>query len=242
MSQPEDRVRSGGRRSPRAAPRPSRLGGPRRGRPSGGSEEKRVAITAAALRLFERDGFARTSVDAIADEAGVSKRTIYNHYGDKQTLFLTLVRDTYRSLIEAVSAMMDASLSDLADEADVVHGITEFSRELALLAALSPERQSLIRLMMTEAPHFPELRAEQLRPRGITVALAERLAKLAARGLLDVPDPEDAANHLFALTMGRVNNRSLYGAFMPPEEEVIQMATSGAAAFLRAYRPGAFSS
>jgi TetR/AcrR family transcriptional regulator, mexJK operon transcriptional repressor len=196
---------------------------------------------AAALRLFERDGFARTSVDAIADEAGVSKRTIYNHYGDKQTLFLSLVRDTYRSLMEAVTAMMDSCLADLADEADVAHGITEFSRELALLAALSPERQALIRLMMTEAPHFPELRVEQLRPRGITALLAERLAKLAARGLLDVPDPEDAANHLFALTMGRVNNRSLYGAFMPPAEEVIQMATSGAAAFLRAYRPGAFA-
>jgi TetR/AcrR family transcriptional regulator, mexJK operon transcriptional repressor len=223
MSQPELLVRSGP------------------GRPAGGSEQKRAAIMAAALRLFERDGFARTSVDAIADEAGVSKRTIYNHYGDKKTLFLSLVRDTYRALIEAVTAMMDSCLADLADEADVAHGITAFARELALLSSLSPERQSLIRLMMTEAPHFPELRAEQLRPRGITVALAERLAKLAARGLLDVPDPEDAANHLFALTMGRVNNRSLYGAFMPSAEEVVQMATSGAAAFLRAYRPGAFS-
>jgi TetR/AcrR family transcriptional regulator, mexJK operon transcriptional repressor len=211
------------------------------GRPSGGSEQKRAAIMTAALRLFERDGFARTSVDAIADEAGVSKRTIYNHYGDKRTLFLSLVRDTYTALIEAVSAMMEYNLSDLADEADVARGITEFARELALLSSMSPERRSLIRLMMTEAPHFPELRIEQLRPRGITAALAERLAKLTARGLLDVPDPEDAANHLIALTMGRVNNRSLYGAFMPPEEEVMRMATSGAAAFLRAYRPGAFA-
>jgi TetR/AcrR family transcriptional regulator, mexJK operon transcriptional repressor len=211
------------------------------GRPPGGSEQKRAAITAAALRLFERDGFARTSVDAIAEEAGVSKRTIYNHYGDKKTLFLSLVRETYRALIEAVTAMMDACLSDLTDEADVAHGILAFSRELVLLASMSPERQSLIRLMMTEAPHFPELRAEQLRPRGITSALAERLARLNAKGLLDVPDAEDAANHLFALTLGRVNNRSLYGAFMPPEDEVVRMATSGARAFLRAYRPGAFS-
>jgi hypothetical protein len=34
---------------------------------------------------------------------------------------------------------------------------------------------------------------------------------------------------------------TLYGAFMPPEEEVVQMAASGSSAFLRAYRPGAFS-
>jgi TetR/AcrR family transcriptional regulator, mexJK operon transcriptional repressor len=35
--------------------------------------------------LFLRDGFARTSVDAIVEEAGVSKRTIYNHFGDRRT-------------------------------------------------------------------------------------------------------------------------------------------------------------
>ncbi len=220
-------------------PEPAARSGP--GRPSGGSELKRAAIMAAALRLFERDGFARTSVDAIAEEAGVSKRTIYNHYGDKKTLFLSLVRETYRALIEAVTAMMDSCFSDLVDEADVERGILGFASELVLLASLSPERQSLMRLMMTEAPHFPELRAEQMRPRGITAALADRLARLGARGLLEVPDPEDAANHLFALTLGRVNNRSLYGAFMPREEEVVRMAASGAHAFLRAYRPGAFS-
>lgn len=95
--------------------------------------------------------------------------------------------------------------------------------------------------MMTEAPHFPELRAERLRPRGITAALAERLGRLAARGLLEVTDPDDAANHLFALTLGQVNNRSMYGAMLPPDDEIVLMATSGARAFLRAYRPGAFS-
>ena len=52
----------------------------------------------------------------------------------------------------------------------------------------------------------------QLRPRGITGAIAGRLTKLDARGLLDVPEPEEAANHLFALTMGQMNNRSMYGA------------------------------
>ena len=212
-----------------------------RGRPIGGSERKRAAITTAALRLFERDGFARTSVDAIAAEAGVSKRTIYNHYADKESLFLAVVRDTYSSLIEAVTTLMDTYLTDLADGADVERGIVSFAREFALLAARSPERPSLIRLMMAEAPHFPELRAERLRPRGITAALAERLARMAARGLLEVPDPDDAANHLFALTLGQVNNRSMYGAMLPPDDEIVLMATSGARAFLRAYRPGAFS-
>jgi len=207
-----------------------------RGRPAGGSEGKRIAIVQAARRLFLRDGFERVSVDAIAAEAGVSKRTIYNHYRDKERLFLDVIGETYDSMIGAVVALMDKYLTDLPDEA-VEDGIIEFSREVALFAARTPERPAVIRLMMSEAPHFPALLGVEARPRGITAAIAERLARLDSRGLLDVPEPVDAANHLFALTMGQVNNRSMYGAIKLSEEEVNQMATSGARAFLRAYRP-----
>lgn len=206
-----------------------------RGRPAGGSEQKRAAITAAALRLFLRDGYARTSVDAIADEAGVSKRTIYNHYGDKENLFLSVIGDTYDSLIAVVVGLMDKYLTDVPDDA-VEDRIVSFTCEAGLMAARSPERSALIRLMMAEAAHFPQLLVAQMRPRGITAAIAERLATLSARGLLDVPEPDDAANHLFALTMGQLNNRSLFGVIPLTEAEVRRMTTSGARAFLRAYR------
>jgi TetR/AcrR family transcriptional regulator, mexJK operon transcriptional repressor len=206
-----------------------------RGRPVGGSERKRLAIVEAALRLFLRDGFARTSVDAIAEEAGVSKRTIYNHYGDKENLFLSVVGGTYDSMIGVVADLMRNHLTDVPDDGVEQH-IIAFACEAALLAARSSERSAIIRLMMAEAPHFPELQMVQLRPRGITAAIAERLVILDARGLLDVPEPDEAANHLFALTMGQMNNRSLYGALPLSDEEIIRMATSGAQAFLRAYQ------
>jgi len=209
-----------------------------RGRPTGGSEQKQAAIVQAALRLFLRDGFARTSVDAIAEEAGVSKRTIYNHYGDKKSLFLSVVEETYESMIAAFTDLMTKYLTDVPDDA-VDDSIISFACEAALLAAdRSSERSAIIRLIMTEGPHFPELQAVQIRPRGITAAIAERLARLGARGLLDVPEPEDAASHLFSLTMGQMNNRTLFGALPVPDAEIRRMATSGARAFLRAYRPG----
>ena len=207
-----------------------------RGRPVGGSELKRTAIVQAALDLFLRDGFARTSVDAIAAAAGVSKRTIYNHYGDKETLFLSVIGDTYDSMIGTVEDLMDKYLTDLPDD-EVEAGITTFSREVAMFAARAPQRSAMIRLMMAEAPHFPPLRVVQMRPRSITGAIAERLIRLAARGLLDVPEPTEAANHLFALTMGQMNNRTLFGALPLSDAEITAMATSGAQAFLRAYRP-----
>jgi TetR/AcrR family transcriptional regulator, mexJK operon transcriptional repressor len=191
----------------------------------------------AAIALFLRDGFARTSVDAIAEEAGVSKRTIYNHYGDKESLFLSVVGDTYNRLISGVIELMDKYLTAVPDDA-VEQNIIEFACELELLVARSPERPALVRLMMAEAPHFPELRAVQMRPRGITAAIAERLGRLGERGLLDVPDPEEAAGHLFALTNGQMNNRTLFGAIpLSSEAEIRRMATGGARAFLRAYLP-----
>ncbi len=218
-----------------ARPQPGRSGP---GRPPGGSEQKKAAIVAAALRLFLRDGFARTSVDAIAEEAGVSKRTIYNHYGDKENLFLSVVGDTYRSMMTLGSQLMDRYLSDVSAN-DLDQNVTSFACELGLLLANSPSRSALLRLMMAEAAHFPELRSSRIRPQTVTGELAKRLAVLSARGLLDMPDPEEAADHLFSLTMGMLNNRSLFGVVPLSDEEITRLAASGARAFLRAYRaPG----
>jgi TetR/AcrR family transcriptional regulator, mexJK operon transcriptional repressor len=208
----------------------------RSGRPVGSSELKRQAIVAAAVQLFARDGFDRTSVDAIADTAGVSKRTIYNHYGDKETLFLAVVTEMYDLLIGTVVELMDKYLTDVPADA-VEQNLVSFACDAAMLAARSPERAAMIRLMMMEAPYFPELRRTQMRPQTITGAIAQRLTVLTARGLLDVPEPGEAANHLFSLTMGQMNNRSLFGAISLPDEDIIRMATSGARAFYRAYRP-----
>ena len=219
-----------------ARPRSGRASRPGLGRPEGGSDQKRAAIVKAALELFLRDGFARTSVDAIADEAGVSKRTIYNHFGDKENLFLSVIGDSYDSMIGVVVEVMHEHLTDLPD-GEVQEHIIAFARDIALIAARSSERTAMIRLMMTEAPHFPQLREHRMRPQGITGAIAEQLVKLDARGLLEVKEPTEAANHLFSLTMGQMNNRSLFGAVPLSDEEISHVASSGARAFLRAYRP-----
>src|SRR6478672_3702293 len=48
---------------------------------------KGAAILEAAKRLFLSQGFEAISMDQIAAEAGVSKLTVYSHFGDKETLF-----------------------------------------------------------------------------------------------------------------------------------------------------------
>jgi len=69
---------------------------PRRGRPV--SLAKREAMIEAAIEEFGVRGFDLASVDAVAAKAGVSKRTLYNHFESKEGLFVALVQEVARRI------------------------------------------------------------------------------------------------------------------------------------------------
>ncbi len=77
-----------------------------------GSPEKRAAILEAARELFVRDGYDRTSMDAISARAKVSKRTVYDYYGDKQRLLLGVVEAGGDVLMVALERALEAHLAD----------------------------------------------------------------------------------------------------------------------------------
>lgn len=196
------------------------------------SERKHQAIARAALTLFASDGYERTSVDAIAAEAGVSKRTVYSHYGDKETLFLSVVRDTY----EAMLARIGEIVGRVAWERDLRSALICCMTEVTRSVIRSPERSTLVRLLMAEAPHFPDL-IELLHARQIAPLVAAPLESLAAAGRLAGQDGRQAAEHLMALTFGQVSNRSLMGTVPLSDDEAGRIVQSGVQAFLRAYSP-----
>jgi TetR/AcrR family transcriptional regulator, mexJK operon transcriptional repressor len=200
---------------------------------AGGAGPKGQAIAAAALRLFLRDGYERTSVDAIAAEAGVSKRTIYNRYGEKETLFLSVLRDTFTGLMDEFARIADVHLTGVTD---VEQALAGYAREAAQVIVRSPERGQLIRLIIAEAPHFPALLRQQARSETMSGMLSGRLAALAAAGWLQIDDPQEAAEHLLALTTGQINNRSMFGVAEISDADADRIVTSGVRAFVRAYR------
>ena len=55
------------------------------------SERSRQGILDAALKLFSHHGYGATSVNDIADEAGVSKGNVYHHFPDKEAIFRALL-------------------------------------------------------------------------------------------------------------------------------------------------------
>ncbi|MEB0140029.1 MULTISPECIES: TetR/AcrR family transcriptional regulator [unclassified Undibacterium] len=61
------------------------------------TDRKRAAILQAAIAEFRRNGFAATSMDQIAATAGVSKRTVYNHFPGKEDLFEAILLQLWHS-------------------------------------------------------------------------------------------------------------------------------------------------
>ena len=204
------------------------------GRAVGAAGPKGEAIAQAALRLFLRDGYERTSVDAIAAEAGVSKRTIYNRYTDKENLFRSVLQDMFTGSMAAFARMADTHLTDVTD---VGRDLTAFLMESAVTLTLAPDRIALIRLILTEAPYFPALLRRERGHEGMHATLARVLGRLAEAGQLAVTDPDEAAEHLFALTLGRASNESMFSGGKLSDAEVDRIITGGVRVFLRAYGP-----
>ncbi|MFE2872994.1 TetR/AcrR family transcriptional regulator [Embleya sp. NPDC059259] len=203
-----------------------------------GSPAKRSAIVRAALEIFVREGYARASVDAIARTAGVSKRTIYDYYGDKERLFLSAVEETQAAQAESFRELLDRTLGQpVVRTADLETALTDFGRAFATEIARSAERAAVLRLMIAEASHFPALLRPSPEERPVQRALAARLAELGEQGLLDIPDADEAAEFLGLLVTGRVNHRSWYGAVRLDDAEIDRLVTGGVRIFLRAHAP-----
>jgi TetR/AcrR family transcriptional regulator, mexJK operon transcriptional repressor len=102
---------------------------------------------------------------------------------------------------------------------------------------MAPDRIALVRLILTEAPYFPALLREERGDETMHATLAGILARLSEAGRLAIADPAEAAEHLFALTLGQASSRSMFGAARLSDAEVERIVTGGVQVFLRAYRP-----
>ncbi|MGY1718314.1 TetR/AcrR family transcriptional regulator [Blastococcus sp. SYSU DS0552] len=199
--------------------------------------DKRQAIVAGALRVFGRDGYARASMDAIAAEAAVSTRTIYNHFIDKKSLFLFVIQASATHVADAQVALMDRYLHKITDlEADLV----EFGLAWVTPMADFPDHFALVRQMTAEVGHLPHELIERWQdagPRRVMRELALRLEALADRGLLLIDDSDRAANHFVLLAAWDVTDRSYYGAIPLEQATVERIVRSGVHAFLHGYLP-----
>lgn len=156
------------------------------------TEQKREAILAAALAEFEARGFRETSMDRIAATAGVSKRTVYNHFASKGQLFDAIAAQ----LIEQVQQVGDHAYAPAQPIAPQLRDIGE--QILDMLA--SPSFMVLAKVTLVELIRSPQLagRTYQLF-RERQTGVARWLAAAAADGRLAVHDPVWAADQFVGL-------------------------------------------
>ena len=102
-----------------------------------------------ATGLFLGSGFGATSIEAIAREAGISKRTFYHRFGSKEVVFEAVVR----RLIERWMPPFDTSLLDAPSLREALHR----SATHILAVGLTAEALALHRMVIAEAPQFPQL-------------------------------------------------------------------------------------
>ncbi|WP_412749405.1 TetR/AcrR family transcriptional regulator [Krasilnikovia sp. M28-CT-15] len=204
-----------------------------RRRPAG-QPDKRRAIVAGALALFARDGYTRAGLDAIAAEAGVSNRTIYNHFTDKAELFQTVIRESTQRVADTMVDIIDRHLSKIVDlESDLI----DFG--LAWLGVLTSELAphfALIRQINAEREHIPPaalLLWQQTGPGRTRHELALRLRRIAERGDLAIDDPDRAAGHLMLLISA--DNLTDPDA-LHDRAEVTAMVAAGVRTFLHGYQ------
>ncbi|MEV8314004.1 TetR/AcrR family transcriptional regulator [Streptomyces sp. NPDC059900] len=199
-----------------------------------GSAQKRAAILSAARELFLADGFDRTSVDAVAARAEVSKRTVYDYFGDKRTLLQAVVDAVGEAMITTIRRTLDDTLSDIPGDAGLEDALVTFSMRIATDMLGSAEYATLQRLVRAESGNLPHKGYNSMADTP-DEAIAERFAACGDAGLLHVPDPRLAADQFIALTFGVALDR-LGSANAAEDSRVRPLVVEGVRTFLRAYR------
>jgi TetR/AcrR family transcriptional repressor of mexJK operon len=162
------------------------------------SQRKSRAVLGAAKRSFLERGFTATNLDEVASAAGVSKMTIYSHFGSKERLFI--------AVLEAVIAERSGSgpaLDADIDEAGLDEALTAIAADL-VETVQDAEVVGLRRVLVAEQPRQPGLASAWRRSTVLAAvdALADYFGALQRRGLLAEVDPTVLATQFLWMLIG----------------------------------------
>jgi len=106
-------------------------------------------ILDAAMRVFRRHGFRRSSIEQAAEEAGLTRQALYHHFASKEALFRAVLERLYEQALTAEIAAAKAAEEAGLELADI------------LVAEIGARMQSLL-ASLKDSPHTEELFSEHL--------------------------------------------------------------------------------
>jgi TetR/AcrR family transcriptional regulator of autoinduction and epiphytic fitness len=158
-------------------------------------EEKRTAVVRAAMELFLEQGYERTSLQQIGKRADVSTATLFKRFPTKAALFEAMVEDIWA----VPPPCPEKALSE-----NPAIGLRKMGLSYALLLR-SPDMQAIYRLIISEAPRFPDLgHTVYDRAKGpFLKRLQDYLLAQAVAGRLVIDNVEAASNQFLAVITGQ---------------------------------------
>lgn len=192
-------------------------------------ERKQEAIKVAAKELFLRHGYANTTMEMVAAQAGVSIMTLYRHFHGKDVLFQAVIQH-----LCSEKARESREMLWQGNAADVLHRLGQ----LRLAYALNPEEIALYQVILGAIEHFPEvgqmyydLNVEKALDR-----LSAYLQELDRQGSLHIPDSRLSAQFFLTVLQGQFIERARLGvAPAPTSEEIEHHIDACVALFLAAH-------
>lgn len=173
------------------------------------TSEKRKTILAAAITAFTDEGFDSASMDRIAELAGASKRTVYNHFPSKDDLFQAVI-DEFGKEMHSLKLIrydsgrtLEEQLEDFADaELAVVNDQTWLGFIKVLLTVFIRDPKLAKKTMARHAP--------------VEDTMATWMRAAAADGKLSIEDPSLASSVLSSMLGGAFTWPAVYQGGLDP--------------------------
>lgn len=187
------------------------------GRPTANAAAQlETTILDAATAAFLAEGYAATTIEAVARACGVAKRTLYARWDGKPALF--------RAVLERLMKKWLSSSGDWPPDAtgDLESALSDVAARI-LTIALSPEAVALHRLLIAESARFPELprMMQQAGAAEGTVRIASLLDRAITAGALPEQDTGFAAEQFLHLLLTGPQRRAL-GLGLPLDDNQIR--------------------
>ncbi|RPA62870.1 TetR/AcrR family transcriptional regulator [Shewanella frigidimarina] len=164
------------------------------------SEQKRAQVLESAIDLFCHQGFPNTSMDEVAKHAGVSKQTVYSHFGSKDDLFV--------SAIESKCVVHQLTGDALIDAANPQRVILQFALQFGEMI-VSKETMTVFKTCVAQADTHPEVSRlfYDAGPKHVLGLIRNYLKKVNEHGEYFFENPHESAVRLCLMLFGELKLR-----------------------------------
>ena len=174
------------------------------------TEQRRAEILEAALKLYSSKGFHDTTMEEVANAAGVAKGTIYLYFQSKEHLLLALKRDFMQGLTDAVAGLVADAIEGLEagkeiDYRDIIDDIFD------VIVGYHTKNRDAVEVVVRQSPS-PDLVREAIELEREYIALITNTFRTGVDvGLVQIDDPEMTAHLINAAVRDNIATCLCYG-------------------------------